>query len=54
MGEISMKKLMAQNLFMINYYGIVSIEIIYELYKLKIKDTMDEMIDMPYERAVSW
>lgn len=32
--------------FFINYYGIAPIEIIYELYKLKVKDTIDEMIDM--------
>lgn len=32
--------------FFINYYGIAPVEIIYELYKLKVKDTIDEMIDM--------
>ena len=32
--------------YFINYYGIAPVEIIYELYKLKVKDTIDEMIDM--------
>ena len=32
--------------FFINYYGIAPVEIIYELYKLRVKDTIDEMIDM--------
>lgn len=32
--------------FFIDYYGIAPVEIIYELYKLKVKDTIDEMIDM--------
>lgn len=32
--------------FFINYYGIAPVEIIYELYKLKSKDTIDEMITM--------
>lgn len=32
--------------FFANYYGIAPVEIIYELYTLKIKDTIDEMIDM--------
>lgn len=32
--------------FFINYYGIAPVEIIYELYKLKVKATIDEMIDM--------
>lgn len=32
--------------FFINYYGIAPIEIIYELYKLRVKDTIDEMMDM--------
>lgn len=32
--------------FFINFYGIAPIEVIYELYKLKVKDTIDEMIDM--------
>lgn len=32
--------------FFINYYGIAPVEIIYELYKLRVKDTIDEMITM--------
>ena len=32
--------------FFVNYYAIAPVEIIYELYKLKVKDTIDEMIDM--------
>ena len=32
--------------FFVNYYGIAPVEIIYELYKLKVKDTIDEMITM--------
>ena len=32
--------------FFINYYGIAPVEVIYELYKLKVKDTIDEMIAM--------
>lgn len=32
--------------FFVNYYGIAPVEIIYELYRLKIKDSIDEMIDM--------
>ena len=32
--------------FFINYYGIAPVEVIYELYKLKVKDTIDEMISM--------
>ena len=32
--------------FFINYYGVAPVEIIYELYKLRVKDTIDEMIDM--------
>lgn len=38
--------------FFINYYGIAPVEIIYELYKLKVKDTVDEMIDMLWEMPV--
>lgn len=32
--------------FFVNYYGVAPVEIIYELYRLKIKDSIDEMIDM--------
>lgn len=32
--------------FFVEYYGIAPIEIIYELYKLRVKSTIDEMIDM--------
>ncbi len=32
--------------FFIEYYGIAPVEIIYELYRLKIKESMEEMIDM--------
>lgn len=32
--------------FFVNFYGIAPVEIIYELYKLRVKDTIDEMIDM--------
>lgn len=32
--------------FFVDYYGIAPVEIIYELYKLKVKDTIDEMMDM--------
>ncbi|MEG2059560.1 MAG: SEC-C metal-binding domain-containing protein [Lachnospiraceae bacterium] len=35
--------------FFQQYYGIAPVEIIYELYKLKVKDTIDEMIDMIWE-----
>ncbi len=35
--------------FFINYYGIAPVEIIYKLYKLKVKDSIDEMIDMLWE-----
>lgn len=32
--------------FFMEYYGIAPVEVIYELYKLQIKDTIEEMIDM--------
>ena len=32
--------------FFIEYYGIAPLEIIYEIYRLKIKDSIDEMIEM--------
>ena len=35
-----------------NYYGIAPIEIIYELYKLRVKDTIDEMIDMLWRMPI--
>ena len=38
--------------FFIEYYGAAPVEIIYELYKLKIEDGIDEMIDMPWEMPV--
>ncbi len=38
--------------FFVNYYGIAPIEIIYELYKLKVKCTIDEMMDMLLEMPV--
>ncbi|MGN0485485.1 MAG: SEC-C metal-binding domain-containing protein [Lachnospiraceae bacterium] len=38
--------------FFINYYGIAPVEIIYELYKLRVRDTIDEMIDMLYGMPV--
>lgn len=38
--------------FFINYYGIAPVEVIYELYKLKVKDTMDEMIAMLWEMPI--
>lgn len=40
--------------FFIEYYGAAPVEIIYELYKLKMEESIDEMIDMPYEYAASW
>ncbi len=33
-------------LFFKEYYGIAPVEIVYKLYRLKIKDSIDEMIDM--------
>ena len=38
--------------FFIDYYGIAPVEVIYKLYKLKIKDTIDEMIAMLWEMPV--
>ena len=38
--------------FFINYYGIAPVEIIYELYKLRVKDTIDEMITMLWSMPV--
>lgn len=35
--------------FFMNYYGIAPIEVIYKLYRLKVKDTIDEMINMLWE-----
>lgn len=32
--------------FFVNYYGIAPVEIIYEMYKLKVRSTIDEMIDI--------
>ncbi len=38
--------------FFINYYGMAPVEIIYELYKLRVKGTIDEMIDMLWRMPV--
>jgi hypothetical protein len=38
--------------FFIEYYGIAPVEIIYELYKLKAKDTIEEMIDLLWSMPV--
>lgn len=38
--------------FFVNYYGIAPVEIIYEMYKLKVKDTIDEMTEMLWEMPV--
>ena len=38
--------------FFINYYGVAPLEIVYELYKLKGKGSIDEMIDMLWEMPV--
>ena len=38
--------------FFANYYGIAPVEVIYELYKLKVEDTIDEMIAMLWEMPI--
>lgn len=38
--------------FFVNYYGIAHVEVIYELYKLKVKDTIDEMLAMLGEMPI--
>lgn len=38
--------------FFMNYYGIAPIEVIYKLYRLKVKETIDEMIDMLWEMPI--
>ena len=38
--------------FFINYYGIAPVEVIYKLYRLKVKGTIDEMISMLWEMPV--
>lgn len=38
--------------FFMNYYGIAPIEVIYKLYRLKVKDTIDEMINMLWEMPI--
>ena len=38
--------------FFIHYYGIAPIEIIYKLYRLKVKDSIDEMIDMLWDMPI--
>ncbi len=35
-----------------DYYGIAPIEILYELYRLNINDTIDEMIDMLWNMPI--
>lgn len=35
--------------FFRQFYGIAPLEVIYKLYKLKVKDSMDEMMDILYE-----
>ena len=37
--------------FFMNYYGIAPIEVIYKLYRLKVKDTIDEMDKYVRENA---
>ena len=38
--------------FFIQYYGIAPIEVIYEMYRQKVKDSIDEMIGMLWEMPV--
>ena len=38
--------------FFIKYYGIAPVEVIYELYKLRVKDTIDEMITILWEMPI--
>lgn len=38
--------------FFIQYYGIAPIEVIYEMYRQKVKDSIDEMIEMLWEVPV--
>lgn len=38
--------------FFIEYYGIAPVEVIYELYKLKVNDTIEEMIDLLWSMPV--
>lgn len=38
--------------FFIQYYGIAPIEVIYEMYRQKVKDSIDEMIGMLWEMLV--
>ncbi|MDO4470357.1 MAG: Rho termination factor N-terminal domain-containing protein [Bacillota bacterium] len=38
--------------FFIQYYGIAPIEVIYEMYKQKVKDSIDEMIEILWEMPV--
>ena len=38
--------------FFIQYYGIAQIEVIYEMYRQKVKDSIDEMIGMLWEMPV--
>lgn len=38
--------------FFIEYYGIAPIEVIYELYRLKVNDTIEEMIDLLWSMPV--
>lgn len=38
--------------FFINYYGIAPVEVMYELYKLKVEDTIEEMVAMLWEMPI--
>ena len=38
--------------FFIQYYGIAPIEVIYEMYRQKVKDSIDEMIEIRWEMPV--
>ncbi|UWP58001.1 SEC-C metal-binding domain-containing protein [Ruminococcus gauvreauii] len=38
--------------FFMEYYGVAPVEVIYELYKLQVKDTIEDMIDMLWEMPI--
>lgn len=38
--------------FFMEYYGIAPVEVIYELYKMKVNDTVEEMMDMLLEMPI--
>ena len=40
--------------FFVNYYGIAPIEIIYEMYKQRVKSTLEDMIDIFYEMPLEY